>query len=144
MVAEGLELGLTLMPGLPLPPTFLFNGVAVGPSGTIYVTGDRANVLYRLAPADNKPPVPVVKPQSMTTPVRQLQLDGSESADPEGEALAYSWKSTGKTVAMMKADTAKPVVQFLGGYGEYSFELTVTDPQGASAKAVATILYTGR
>jgi sugar lactone lactonase YvrE len=45
IVAEGLALGA---PGVStLPPTNMFNGVAVGPSGAIYVTGDRANVLYR-------------------------------------------------------------------------------------------------
>jgi sugar lactone lactonase YvrE len=43
-LADGLALGA---PGIPsLPPTWIFNGVAVGPSGAIYVTGDRANVLY--------------------------------------------------------------------------------------------------
>jgi sugar lactone lactonase YvrE len=45
-VAEGLSLG---MPGgSGMVPTYFFNGVAVGPSGAIYVTGDKANVLYRL------------------------------------------------------------------------------------------------
>jgi sugar lactone lactonase YvrE len=45
IVAEGLALGA---PGAAtLPPTNMFNGVAVGPSGAIYVTGDPANVLYR-------------------------------------------------------------------------------------------------
>ena len=44
-VAEGLELGAPAPPNAP--PTWIFNGVAVGPSGHIYVTGDRANVLYR-------------------------------------------------------------------------------------------------
>jgi len=44
-VAEGLALGAQGIPGTP--PTWLFNGVAVGPSGAIYVTGDKANVLYR-------------------------------------------------------------------------------------------------
>jgi glucose/arabinose dehydrogenase len=28
----------------------IFNGVAVGPSGAIYITGDVANVLYRIEP----------------------------------------------------------------------------------------------
>lgn len=45
-VAEGLELGAEAVPGYP--PTWMFNGVAVGPSGGIYVTGDVGNVLYRL------------------------------------------------------------------------------------------------
>jgi hypothetical protein len=32
------------------PPTWIFNGVAVGPSGAIYITGDVTNVLYRIWP----------------------------------------------------------------------------------------------
>jgi hypothetical protein len=45
-LAEGLALGLT--GPKPLPPTFFFNGVAASPSGTIYVSGDAANVVYRI------------------------------------------------------------------------------------------------
>ena len=45
-MAGGLELGAAAAPNMP--PTWAFNGVAVGPSGAIYVTGDKANVLYRL------------------------------------------------------------------------------------------------
>jgi DNA-binding beta-propeller fold protein YncE len=45
-IANDLEVGAPAIPGLP--PTFIFNGVAVGPSGTIYVTGDKTNVLYRI------------------------------------------------------------------------------------------------
>ncbi|MEZ4736635.1 MAG: hypothetical protein R3E79_56860 [Caldilineaceae bacterium] len=45
-LAEGLALGA---PGWPnMPPTATFNGVAVDAAGTIYVTGDIDNVLYRL------------------------------------------------------------------------------------------------
>ena len=45
-VADGLELGAAASPSMP--PTWGFNGVAVGSSGAIYVTGDKTNVLYRL------------------------------------------------------------------------------------------------
>jgi sugar lactone lactonase YvrE len=45
-IAKDLEVGAPAIPGLP--PTFIFNGVAVSPSGTIYVTGDKSNVLYRI------------------------------------------------------------------------------------------------
>jgi len=48
MVAEGLELGAPGVAGMP--PTWMFNGVAVGPSGAIYITGDVTNVLYRIWP----------------------------------------------------------------------------------------------
>jgi sugar lactone lactonase YvrE len=44
-IAEGLELGAPGPEGMP--PTWTFNGVAVDPAGTIYVTGDKTNVLYR-------------------------------------------------------------------------------------------------
>jgi sugar lactone lactonase YvrE len=45
-LAEGLELSLPALSGLP--PFLVFNGIAVGPSGAIYVTGDQANVLSRI------------------------------------------------------------------------------------------------
>jgi len=44
-VAENIKLGAQAIPGAP--PIWAFNGVAVGSSGTIYVTGDIDNVLYR-------------------------------------------------------------------------------------------------
>jgi sugar lactone lactonase YvrE len=48
-VADGLALGAQGIPGVPgVPPTWSFNGVAVGQSGAVYVSGDKANVLYRL------------------------------------------------------------------------------------------------
>ena len=47
-VADGLALGAQGIPGL-VPPTWGFNGVAVGRSGTIYVSGDKTNVLYSLS-----------------------------------------------------------------------------------------------
>jgi sugar lactone lactonase YvrE len=44
LVADDLALGYPAAPGFP--PTYVFNGVDVGPSGNIYVTGDIDNVLY--------------------------------------------------------------------------------------------------
>jgi sugar lactone lactonase YvrE len=51
VVDDGLSIGL---PGLAgLPPTYLFNGVAVGSDGAIYVTLDRTNELAKLTPHCN-------------------------------------------------------------------------------------------
>jgi sugar lactone lactonase YvrE len=47
VLAEGLALGAEAIPSAVSPPIGWFNGVAVGPSGAIYVTGDIGNVLYR-------------------------------------------------------------------------------------------------
>lgn len=46
LFVEDLELGGMHLTGLP--PFWIFNGIAVGPSGAVYVTGDQANVLYRI------------------------------------------------------------------------------------------------
>jgi sugar lactone lactonase YvrE len=45
-VATDLELGAVGTPSMP--PTWVFNGVAVGERGDIYVTGDIGNVIYRI------------------------------------------------------------------------------------------------
>jgi sugar lactone lactonase YvrE len=47
-VADSLALGAPGTPGMP--PTWIFNGVAVGPSGAVYVSGDVENVIYRIQP----------------------------------------------------------------------------------------------
>ncbi len=48
-VAESLEVGLPALPNLP--PTWIFSSVAVGPSsGAIFVSGDRASLVYRITP----------------------------------------------------------------------------------------------
>jgi len=47
-VVENLELIAPWLPGEESVPTWYFDGVAVGPSGDIYVTGGGANVLYRI------------------------------------------------------------------------------------------------
>jgi sugar lactone lactonase YvrE len=47
MLFENLELGPAALEGAP--PTLWFDGVAVGPSGNIYVSGWGANVLYRVS-----------------------------------------------------------------------------------------------
>lgn len=48
VVTDGLEVGAPGPEGYP--PTWVFNGVAVGSSGAIYITGDVTNVLYRIWP----------------------------------------------------------------------------------------------
>jgi sugar lactone lactonase YvrE len=47
-VAADLQLGAAPPPGAP--PTWMFNGVAVGAQGDIYVTGDVSGALYRFSP----------------------------------------------------------------------------------------------
>jgi sugar lactone lactonase YvrE len=46
VVAEGLDVGVPALEGLP--PTWFFDGVAVGPSGAIYISESGRNVLTRI------------------------------------------------------------------------------------------------
>jgi sugar lactone lactonase YvrE len=46
VVAEGLTLGMAASPSMP--PTWVFNGIAVGARGDIYVTADIRNRIYRI------------------------------------------------------------------------------------------------
>jgi sugar lactone lactonase YvrE len=48
-VVENLQLSAPWIPDPNSVPTWYFDGVAVGPSGDIYVTGGGANVLYRIS-----------------------------------------------------------------------------------------------
>lgn len=48
VIASNLDIGLPLYPGGP--PALVPTGVAVGPSGTVYVSSDIRNALYKLTP----------------------------------------------------------------------------------------------
>ena len=47
-VAENLPIGLEAGPGLP--PPYVPTGVAVGADGTIYMSADRNNAIYKIRP----------------------------------------------------------------------------------------------
>lgn len=52
VLAEGLQLSEPSWPGIPVPPSMWFNGVAVDENGVIYVNADLANVIYRILPQE--------------------------------------------------------------------------------------------
>ena len=74
----------------------------------------------------------------------EAQLDGSKSSDPDGDAITYSWKSVGRSASLRNATSAMPIVQFGEGFGEYEFELTVTDSKGLSTTDRVKVLYLAR
>jgi hypothetical protein len=94
----------------------------------------------------NRAPVAVAASlQGLSTTLPEITLDASGSSDPDGDTLTYSWVSVGRAVNIIDPKTAKPRVQFAGnGFGDYTFEVTVTDTKGASATARITISYSGQ
>ncbi len=95
-------------------------------------------------PATN-PTKAVAKPKNAVV-TTSIALDGSASIASDGKPLTYSWKiaSGGKNANILNATTVNPLVQFSEGYGNYNFELTVTDSTGAQAKDTTSVMYIGR
>jgi hypothetical protein len=96
-------------------------------------------------PPTTPPTVAVANPKNATV-TTSIGLDGSASVAADGKPLTYSWKiaSGGKNATILNATTVNPLVQFSEGYGNYNFELTVTDSKGAQAKDTTSVLYVGR
>ena len=105
-----------------------------------------ATVTVEVTPPDpvipsNHPPVADAGP-NRTTMDRQFQLDGSASYDPDGDPITYSWRVAGaKPAQLTGADTARPTAVPWQGYGDYIFELTVTDDKGARGTATVTVNF---
>ena len=75
--------------------------------------------------------IPTRPPEVQLKPHEEVVLDGSGSFDPEGEALAYSWRQVaGPTVKLRNNDTPWPRFTPTGP-GRYEFELVVSAaPEG--------------
>ena len=93
--------------------------------------------------ADAAGTVAVLGPRNLQTSVNEVALSTFGSTSGSG-ALTYSLRPLQGSAAVIGGETATPRVQFQGGYGYYTFELTVTDAAGNTSRDVTTILYTGR
>jgi len=89
-------------------------------------------------PPTTKPPVIVLNvPDYIETLDRELYFDASGSTDPQGLALTYKWRQIGVvnndfSAAILGASAAATRVQLGGQFGDYIFELTVTNSAGQS------------
>lgn len=90
-------------------------------------------------------PIAMIQPTPGAILLRQLELDGSASFVPGGGQIAgYQWRVTGLPAALTNPNSPKVQVQFGGGPGEYTFELTVTAQNGLTQTTRTTVVYAGR
>ncbi len=91
----------------------------------------------------NTAPVPAAGlDQSVVLIGSTVQLDGSTSYDPDGDAITFLWSFTsrpgGSDAALSDPTAAKPT--FVADvYGKYELSLTVTDPFGARTSDAVTV-----
>ncbi len=99
-----------------------------------------------------KPITPVTPPTGAqinisaptVTTDRQISLDASKTTDASNTSLTYVWKNVNKSAAILNPNTSVAIVQFSEGFGDYIFELTVTNGNGVVTKKTVTISYLGR
>ena len=90
-------------------------------------------------------PTVVITPANQTTIVKEVNLDASQSTDPNGLALTYQWSAPGnENVSILHGNSAVATAQ-LGNNGPavYTFTVTVTNSAGQSATGTTTVNYIG-
>ncbi len=137
--------------GLPgqIQLTVRFTAVAGGPesaSGSIRLRGtdpDNREVVIPLTARINRAPIALIKPLGVGAPGMVVELDGTDSNDPDGDVpLTWRWSLRQKPLGAetviegpeqpltrMTLDASLP--------GEYVVELQVTDAEGAKSLTVA-------
>ncbi|HXB29610.1 MAG TPA: PKD domain-containing protein, partial [Puia sp.] len=100
-----------------------------------------ALVNITVASAPNIPPVANAgSNQSITAPASSVILNGSSSYDPDGTITVYNWVTVSGpgSITINNSNTATPSVVGLQP-GVYTFQLTVTDNNGATASAQVSV-----
>lgn len=102
---------------------------------------DRVLVTVNPEPRKNKAPVAITSAdEKIQLPTDKLYINGRTSYDPDGRITAYAWKQVSgpSTAVIAHADWTETLVSGLKA-GAYTFELTVTDNDGAKATDRVTI-----
>jgi len=94
----------------------------------------------------NQPPTANAGPDQNVNQGVSVTLDGTGSADPDGEILSHSWLQTGGApVTLDNPGSAQPrfVASIGGSTSSLVFRLTVTDPEGLSGSDQCSVMVTG-
>ena len=105
---------------------------------TCQITVKIAPAPVDVVPPGRAPTVVIAGGPVIETVVRQVTLT-AVGTDPDGLPLTYSWRSLNTMAAISGSTSATPIVQLGQLYGDYPFEVTVTNSNGASTKAIVTV-----
>jgi hypothetical protein len=91
----------------------------------------RYEILTRRLRIGNDPPVADAGPDQSNVSAGTVQLDGSNSYDPDGDPITYQWtQESGPPVALSSPTTARTTFNSVAGQ-TYTFRLVVKDNLGA-------------
>jgi glucose/arabinose dehydrogenase len=113
-------------------------------SGDVFYVDYDSGTIHRItALNENDPPTAVAVATSPTSgaPPLTVTFDGSQSSDPDGDTLTYSWDLNGDGV-YGDSSLAAPSFTYTAD-GVYSVTLRVTDPPGASSTSGPVIVNVG-
>ena len=95
-----------------------------------------------VAPSAAVPLIAVAKPDQFVTKGQTVTLDGSSSRLPAGPAWTHQWRQTAGPAVVLR-DAGRPQASFTAeAQANYTFELTISDGQRASADQVRVSVVT--
>lgn len=95
----------------------------------------RYELLTRRVRTGNDAPIADAGPDQIGAPAGVINLDGSASFDPDGDAITFEWAQVaGPAISLSGANTAKPSFTSVEGQN-YAFRLTVKDSFGLASIA---------
>ena len=122
------------LPQVSVATTLVFQLTVTDPSGAS--AADSVAVTVNDVPAPNRAPTADAGADGTADEGTSVSLSGAASSDPDGDTLSFSWSQTsGPSGTMTNADQAVASVRLpqVSAATTLTFQLTVTDPSGASA-----------
>lgn len=128
------------------PATFQAITTSLAGAGAVFSSAG-LGTLKIVNPVTAQLPLAVAGPKGNQVTTPQFTLDGTQSTDPNGSPLTYSWvfvPAAGQAVTITGANTPTPSVTIsdsVFAYGEYTFQLTIVDAAGLTSSDTVTVEY---
>jgi hypothetical protein len=93
-------------------------------------------------PGPNRPPQAIIAGGGeIVTAFRELRLNASGSFDPDSDPITFQWRSVDGRGEVVEPNSPTPLVRLVDtNYGDFTFEVRVSDPSGASSVTTVRVI----